>query len=98
MPQFDVYESRNGSELLLDCQSDLLGHFDTRFVVPLVPTQTAQKLSRLHPLFEIDGQRHIMATQLASAVDAKELGSRVASLADRRYDILNAMDMLLTGV
>lgn len=98
MPQFDVHTSRDGAELLLDCQSDLLGHFDTRFVIPLVPTQTAQKLSRLHPVFEIEGQHHIMATQLASAVDAKELGRRVASVADRRYDILNAIDMLVTGV
>jgi toxin CcdB len=98
MPQFDVHRSRDGGELLLDCQSDLLGHFETRFVVPLVPAQTAQKLSRLHPVFEIEGQNHIMATQLASAVDTRELGIRVASLADRRYDILNAIDMLLTGV
>jgi len=98
MAQFDVYASRSGEELLLDCQSDLLDHFDTRFVVPLVPAQTAQKLTRLHPVFEIDGERHIMATQLASAVDSKELGSHVASLAHRRYEILNAVDMLVTGV
>jgi toxin CcdB len=98
MPQFDVHTSRDGSSLLLDCQSDLLDHFDTRFVVPLVPTQTAQKLSRLHPVFEIAGQQHMMATQLASAVDAEELGTRIASLADRRYEIMNAIDVLLTGV
>lgn len=98
MAQFDVYASRSGDELLLDCQSDLLGHFDTRFVVPLVPAQTAQKLTRLHPVFEIEGKRHIMATQLASAVDSRELGSRVISLANQRYEILNAVDMLVTGV
>ncbi|WP_411340411.1 CcdB family protein [Sphingopyxis sp. J-6] len=98
MAQFDVLKSRDGANLLLDCQSDLLGHFDTRFVVPLVPAQAAQKLSRLHPIFEVDGERFIMATQLASAVDARELGDRVASLAESRYDILNAVDMLLTGV
>lgn len=98
MPQFDVHRSLDGANLLLDCQNDLLDHFDTRFVIPLVPTQTAQRLSRLHPVFEIDGQNHILATQLASAVDLKELGARVVSLADRRYDILNAVDMLVTGV
>jgi len=98
MAQFDVYASRSGDELLLDCQSDLLGHFDTRFVVPLVPAQTAQKLTRLHPVFEIEGKRHIMATQLASAVDSRELGSRVISLANQRYEILNAVDMLVRGV
>lgn len=98
MPQFDVHQSLDGADLLLDCQSDLLDHFDTRFVIPLVPSQTAQKLSRLHPVFEIDGRQHVLATQLASAVDSKELGARVTSLADQRYDILNALDMLVTGV
>lgn len=97
MPQFDVHRSRDGNNLLLNCQSDLLDHFDTRFVIPLVPTQTAQKLSRLHPVFEVDGHHHMMATQLASAVDFAELGTRVASLAEQRYEILNALDMLLTG-
>lgn len=98
MAQFDVHESRLGSELLLDCQSDLLDHFDTRFVIPLVPTQTAQKLPRLHPVFEIGGKQHILATQLASAVGLEDLGPRVSTLADRRYDILNALDVLVTGV
>lgn len=98
MPQFDVHRSGDGDALLLDCQSDLLGQFDTRLIIPLIHTQAAQTLSRLHPIFEIDGQQYMMATQLASAVDAKELGTCIASLADRRYDILNAVDMLLTGV
>ena len=98
MPQFDVHRSRDGDALLLDCQNDLLGHFDTRLVIPLIHTQAAQKLSRLHPIFEIDGRQHMMATQLASAVDANDLGACIASLADRRYEILNAVDMLLTGV
>ena len=97
MAQFDVHESRLGEELLLDCQSDLLDHFDTRLVIPLVPTQTAQMLPRLHPTFEIEGAQHILATQLASAVSVEELGPCVISLADRRYDILNALDVLITG-
>ncbi|WP_332817208.1 CcdB family protein [Sphingopyxis sp.] len=98
MAQFDVHESRLGEELLLDCQSDLLDHFGTRFVVPLLSAQTARTLPRLHPLFIIDGEQHILATQLASAVDVEDLGRKVGSLADQRYDILNALDVLLTGV
>jgi toxin CcdB len=98
MAQFDVHESRIGEELLLDCQNDLLGHFGTRFVVPLLSEQTARTLPRLHPIFTIDGRQHIMATQLASAVDVEDLGPKIGSLADQRYDILNALDVLLTGV
>ena len=98
MAQFDVHRIRDGQDLLLDCQSDVFNHFDTRIVVPLVPAQTAQHLMRLHPEIEIDGQKLVLATQLMSAVDVRELGTVVTSVADRRYAILNAIDMLLTGV
>nr|WP_260583930.1 CcdB family protein [Sphingopyxis sp. PET50] len=50
------------------------------------------------PFSKSTAQQHVLATQLASAVDSKELGARVTSLADQRYDILNALDMLVTGV
>jgi len=96
--QFDVYESRIGEELLLDCQSDLLDHFGTRFVIPLVSTETATTLPRLHPVFDVEGTQHILATHLASAVGIEDLGRKIGSLANQRYDILNALDVLLTGV
>lgn len=98
MAQFDVHRSRDGQDLLLDCQSDLFSHFDTRLVVPLLRAPTAKHLARLHPEIEIEGERMVLATQLASAVDARELGVTVTSLADQRYAILNAIDMLVTGV
>lgn len=97
MAQFDVHRSRDGGALLLDCQNDLLNHLETRLVIPLLPDRTARELPRLHPLFDIDGKSLILATQLAAAVDVKELGPRIASLAERRYEILNAIDVLLTG-
>ncbi|WP_414711714.1 hypothetical protein [Sphingopyxis sp. UBA6734] len=34
---------------------------------------------------------------MASAVGIDDLGPKIASLADQRYEILNALDMLLTG-
>lgn len=97
MAQFDVHHGRDGGALLLDCQSDLLDHLETRLVIPLLPDRTAHELPRLHPVFDIDGESLILATQLASAVDVRDLGPRVASLSERRYEILNAIDLLLTG-
>lgn len=97
MARFDVYRSRSGEEVLLDCQSDLLDHFQTRFVVPLMPTGTARTTDRLHPTFSIDGQSMIMATQLAAAIDTCELGSRLTSLSDRHDEIISALDMLISG-
>jgi toxin CcdB len=98
MAQFDVHRGRLDNSLLLDCQSDLLDVIGTRFVIPLLPTGVAQQTNRLHPIVEISGERMLVSTHLASAVSCDELGPVVASLADQRYEILNALDMLITGI
>ena len=97
MAQFDVHQSPHGGTLLLDCQADLFDHFGTRFVIPLLPSEGKPKMDRLHPVFAISGEQHLLATQLASAVGLDDLGPKIASLADQRYEIMNAIDMLLTG-
>ena len=96
MARFDVHSHR-GEGYLLDCQANVLSHFGTRFVVPLLPLRDAPSASRLHPHFHIEGEAHIMLTQLASAVALRELGPKVASLADEDIAITSALDMLLTG-
>lgn len=90
----------NGSGVLVvDCQSDLLDHIDSRFVVPLLPaSQSPMPAKRLNPQFELDGETYILLTQSASAVARRELGSVVASLAEHDREVLNALDFLLTGV
>ncbi|HEV2817673.1 MAG TPA: CcdB family protein [Allosphingosinicella sp.] len=97
MARFDVYPRRDGAGYLLDCQADVLGGFDTRFVVPLLPAKGAQHATRLHPLFDVQDEPVIMVTQLAAAVPVRELGRPVGSLADQHAIIMNALDMLLTG-
>ena len=72
MPQFDVYRTREG-DLLLDCQSDALGHLTTRLAAPLLPAdQSPDQRARLNPSFEIDGRSYVMVTQFAAAVNARE--------------------------
>ena len=98
MPQFDVYLTREG-DLLLDCQTNLLIHLNSRFVVPLQPpTETPALSSRLNPTFVVQGQDRVMKTHFAAAVPVRSLGKVVTSLADQRYAIIAALDMLLTGV
>ena len=55
------------------------------------------RVLRLNPIFTISRERLVMATQLASPIQARRLGNRVASLADEHETIMNAFDMLLTG-
>ncbi len=95
MARHDVY--RRGEIYLLDCQSDSLSELDTRFVVPLLPLGAVPRVRRLNPVFEVQGERLVMATQLASSVPSRELRDPVASLCNEHDIIMNAFDMLLTG-
>jgi toxin CcdB len=98
MAQFDVFRPKDSSELLLDCQSDILDDLDTRFVVPLLGRASVSKwVPRLNPQFEIDGGEYVMATQGAATIPARMIGERVASLSDRHDTIIAALDMLITG-
>ena len=97
MAQFDV--RRLGRGLVIDCQSDLLAHLNTRLVVPLIARdQAPTPARRFNPVFLIDGAEHVMDTQFATAVEQRELGTFVASLANQSFEIIDAFDVLLSGV
>ena len=99
MAKFDVFRRRSGAGYLLDCQADLLSQLNTRFVVPLLPAREAPKpATRLNPVFELEGKPYVMMTQFAAAVRVNELGGTVASLRDRDIEIINALDVLTSGV
>lgn len=99
LAQFEVFRTRDGGELVIDCQSDLLRHLNTRFVVPLIPLDRAPTpAGRLNPLFDVEGTQLSMVTQFAGSVAAAELAEFVCSAAERRHDIIGALDMLTGGV
>jgi toxin CcdB len=53
--------SREGS-YLLDVQSDMLDHFKTWVVVPLLPIAMAPPpMRKLHPIVEINGRKLVIA-------------------------------------
>lgn len=99
MAQFDVHQRADGGGLVIDCQSGLLSHLESRFVVPLVPRPGAPRPARrFNPIVMIGGVEHVMLTQFASAVDRRQLGAAIASLADRSFEITDALDVLISGV
>lgn len=98
MARFDVFPGASGKGFLLDCQADLLSALSTRAVVPLLPAAGLPKATRLNPIFDIAGQGHIMSTQLIFAIPVDRLTRPVANLAGDHDTIMNALDMLLTGV
>lgn len=98
MAQFDVRRTLDGG-LVVDCQSDLLSHLDTRFVVPLLPAnQFAVVARRLNPLFTIEEVEHVLYTQFAAAVPARQLNDVLVNLEDHSFVIIDALDVLLAGV
>ena len=98
MSQFDVYRQTGGMGHLLDCQADVLSQLNTRLVVPLLSRDEGPPvIPRLNPVFLIGDEKLIMYTQFATAMPARDLRIRVASLAQEHDVIMNALDMLLTG-
>ena len=98
MPRYDVFASRIEGNYLLDVQSDLLDNFKTRVVVPLLPIATVPPpMRKLHPIFEINGRKLIMATHLIATVPASELGETRLNLTKHHDDIVAALDMLFQG-
>ena len=97
MAQFDVYQLADG-ELVLDVQTDLLGSFDSRVVVPLMaPSEAPIRHRVLNPEVMVGGRPLILVTQFMIAVDRSELRVRVDNL-DRYYDrIKSAYDMMFNG-
>ena len=97
MAQFDLYLT-GSNDLLLDCQSDLLSHYNSRLVVPLIPvSDELPSMRRLNPIFSIDGIDRMMMTEFAAAISIYRLGQRVGSLADHDLTIKTAFDVLITG-
>jgi len=97
MARFDYY--RMGQAYLVDCQADALRELSTRVVVPLMPpAEVPPMLRRLHPVLTIDDKEWLFAAHLLSAIPARELGPPVGSLASHEYEIIAALDMLITGV
>ncbi len=97
MARFDVFRNPDGG-YLLDIQAGLLDHLNTRVVVPLLPLAVAPTPARiLNPVFSVDDDEVVMATQFMAAVPANLLRTPVATLAARRDEIVAAIDLLMQG-
>lgn len=104
MAQFDVYMNPNAATrktipYLLDVQADLLDTLVTRVVVPLVLTEIMGLAAKhLNPQFKIKGLAVVMSTAELAGVSNRSLGDKVASLKNKRDEIIAALDLLFTGI
>lgn len=98
MARFDLYLNSNGKGYLLDVQSELHSHFNTRIVVPLLPVNSAPLPAKiLNPIFDLDNTAHVVMTQYLAAVPLKTLKYPVLNLSEQHVEIVSALDMLFQG-
>ncbi|BDU73353.1 CcdB family protein [Mesoterricola silvestris] len=104
MAQFSVHANPNARSkgevpYLLDVQSDLMSLLATRVVVPLYRPEGArsQALTRLTPEVRFQGMPLIAMVPEMAGIRGRDLGAAVGELASARKEILQAIDLLLTG-
>lgn len=105
MAQFDVHRNpdnrtRTAIPYVIEVQVDLLGDLQTRVVAPLAPAATFRgAVPRLNPILEVDGVPHVLLTQQLAAIPRRTLAAPPVSNAEgARYDIIAAVDFLVTGI
>jgi toxin CcdB len=103
MAQLDVFRNANPATrsfapYLVDLQHELLSPMKTRVVAPLLHADRVRPISRLNPTFEIEGNPVVMSTQELAGVPQTAFGERVGSVADRRDEIIGALDLLFMGI
>lgn len=103
MARGDLYENRGRSRatapFLVDLQHDLLDDLETRVVAPLVRlAELRRRIERLHPEVEVAGERLVVAVHLLASVPRRELGAHRGSLAERHAELMNALDLLFSGI
>ena len=103
--QFGVYDNpsarmRDVYPFVVDIQSDLLGALATRMVVPLAVTalRPGELPRRLCPVFAVNGKSLMLVTFEAAPLDKRLLKAEITSVRERSYDIISAMDAVLSGI
>jgi toxin CcdB len=95
--RFDLHRLPGGEGYLLDVRSPFSDFLETRVVVPLLPPgQLPKPIRDLHPVFDVDGGRYVLAAQLMGAIRRRDLGRAVGNLEAERDAITKALDILLT--
>ena len=96
MARYDVFLLQGTR--VLDVQTDLIDQLQSRAVVPLLPvSETPPSIRRLHPVFELDGEKLVMATQLIGAVPNTLFDEPIGNLSAHNDEIVAALDMLFHG-
>jgi len=105
MPQFSVYKnqdkrSRDAYPYFVDVQNLLLSDLNTRLVIPFAKPSSLNnaEVERLCPLIPINGSNYVLLSHQLTSVPIAALIKEEVSIESFRYEILDAIDMLITGI
>jgi toxin CcdB len=104
MAQFSVHRNnhartRGDIPYLLDLQADILSILATRLVVPLYRMEClgSRPMARLTPVVRFQGQELVAMVPELAGIPSKELGPALGDLAADRNELIQALDLLVTG-
>ncbi len=97
--QFDLYRNEGENADLfpyvLDVTNELHHLSKLRVVIPLCSDGAA--ITHLNPTWTIEGRKLYLSTMDIAGIPAAMLQERVANFADRRNEIVDAVDFLIHG-
>lgn len=104
MPQYSIYVNPNPRTkgdipYLLDVQSDVISVLATRMVVPLYRQGAlhSKAMTRLTPVVRFKNKPLIAMVPEMAGIHQRDLGPVVGDLPTIRAEIIQAIDLLLTG-
>jgi toxin CcdB len=104
MAQYFAYENPNKQSrkvfpYILDIQSNLLEDLETVTVLPLTKIHAVnKKFTKLTPLVEVNGIKHLAMTQQIVGIDRSLLGKSIDDLSMYRFAIVDAVDFIISGI
>lgn len=84
--------------MVVDCQSDIHRHLDSRFVIPAIPFDANYPLKQgLNPVLDCAGEKIVLVTEFASTVFVREIAETLGSVDDESDRVTRALDFLTGG-
>ncbi|MFN7164989.1 MAG: CcdB family protein [Hyphomonas sp.] len=98
MPALTVHTLKGAKQKVVVLQYPGLDTGASILVAPLFPASELPELDGVTPRVNMDGEDHLVAVQQLAAVQRKDLGPVVRTLADYEYPIANAINRLFFGI
>ena len=105
MTQFSLYKnqdkrSKGSYPYFVDVQNDLFSDLNSRTVIPFARHESLNKtdVERLCPVVPIRNRNFVLLTHQMTSVPVSILSKEEMTLENYRYEILDAIDMLITGI